>query len=287
MYFDVHSPSTQRPVASTTTTQRADRALHWAAASWLAVALIGQWLFAIYVALMYALPVATGNFAAASLSSHTITGYVTGDRIGNTMLFAHVLPAVLLSIGGILQLIPAMRRHFPRFHRWNGRLFLVLALLGAVSGLYLTWIRGSRLSELGALGITINGVLIPIFVALCWRAARQRDFIVHRRFAVHAFLLVNAVWTFRLYLMAWYLLNQGPNGNTNKLDGPADLTISFACYLLPMLMAELLFWAQRQQQRLRKWCVAVALSVGVLITTFGVIAAAMMMWWPRVSHVVL
>jgi hypothetical protein len=60
------------------------------------------------------------------------------------MLFSHVLAGAVLSAGGLLQLLPWLRRRMPGWHRWNGRVFLVLALAGTLSGLFLTWVRGSR-----------------------------------------------------------------------------------------------------------------------------------------------
>ncbi|NQD36746.1 DUF2306 domain-containing protein [Permianibacter sp. IMCC34836] len=262
----------------------ADRALQLSVTGWVLVALAGQWLFAFYIAVLYAVPALTGNYEGAN-QARPITGYVAGDTVGNLMLFAHVLPAAMLSVGGVLQLLPALRRRWPQLHRWNGRVFLVMGLLGALTGLYLTWVRGSRLSDLGAIGITINGLLIPVAVLLAWRAARARQFDRHRRWAVHAFLLINGVWTFRLYLMGWYLVNHGQNGNTNNLDGPVDLFISVACYALPMAVAELWFWAQRQHHVARKWWVAAMLSLAALITLLGVVAAILMMWLPRIGNV--
>jgi hypothetical protein len=257
------------------------QALKSAIVSWLLIALVGQWLFALYVLVQYGQPVFSGAPEQADFS-HAITGYVAGDGLGNTMLFVHVIPAAIISIGGIFQLVPFIRKRFPTFHRWNGRLFLTFGLTGALTGLYLTWVRDSRLSDIGAIGITLNGMLIPIAVALAWHYARKRRFDLHQRWAVHAFLLINGVWTFRLYLMAWYLINQGSNGNTSTLDGPADIALSFACYLLPMLIAELVFWAQRQPQKSRKALVAAIMFIGAGITLLGVTGASMMMWFPRI-----
>ena len=51
----------------------------------------------------------------------------------------------LVTFSGAWQLIPALRRRWPAMHRWNGRLFLGVALLTTFSGFYLTWVRGSQL----------------------------------------------------------------------------------------------------------------------------------------------
>ncbi|WP_223192013.1 hypothetical protein [Pseudoalteromonas piscicida] len=82
------------------------------------------------------------------------------------------------------------------------------------------------------------------------------------------------------------MVNQGFNGNTATLDGPVDIFISFACYLLPMVLAELYFWAKRQTKvNITVWIIAVMMSLGFVITAIGVCATAVMMWWPRISAV--
>lgn len=262
----------------------ADRALRMGVASWLTIALVGQWIFACYIFIVYAIPVAGGDFALTRLS-HPITGYVESDTMGNVLYFSHVIPAAILSMAGVLQIIPALRQQYPVLHRWSGRLFLSLGLCGAIGGLYLTWGRDSRLSDFGAIGITLNGLLIPIAVYLAWHYARLRRFAVHRRWAIQAFLLVNGVWTFRLYLMGWYIINQGPNGNTKQLDGPADIVLSFACYLLPMAVSGLVFWAEHKKHTILTWGVSGIMMLGSIITLFGVIAATFAMWMPPIQAV--
>ena len=261
---------------------------HWAAKaltgsvySWFVLAMIGQWLFALYIAVRYGGPVASGNYSAVN-QGNNIAGYKAGETFYNWVYFAHILPAMVLSISGVLQFVPQIRQKFPAAHRWNGRLFLTLGLSGAITGLYLTWIAGNRLSDIGAIGITLNGLLIPVAIVLAWRTALARDFKAHKRWAVHSFLLINGVWSFRLYLFGWFVVNQGPVGNSAKLDGPMDLFFSFACYLLPMLVAELVFWAQRQTSSRKQWCVVAVVGLGFLITLIGIVAVSLTMWLPTI-----
>ncbi|MGQ8367059.1 DUF2306 domain-containing protein [Glaciecola sp. 1036] len=249
---------------------------------WAFVALIGQWMFAAYILIQFALPFFSGSLSSEN-TQHMIRGIVEGDTSGNAILISHLLSALVLSTSGILQLFPYIRIQFPLFHKWNGRLFLVLGIMGALTGLYLTLIKGSRLSDIGAIGVCLNGILILIFAALAWKYALKKQFQKHMRFAIHTFILVNGVWTFRLYMMGWYLVNQGPNGNNATIDGPADLIMSFACYLLPMAMAEVYFWAQKRRDRKSYFVVSTTATIGCAITIVGVVAATMMMWWPRIS----
>jgi hypothetical protein len=276
--------ATNTPQAfSTSSTNRAKQFLQLSVSAWVAIALVGQWFFASYVFVIYVFPIVTGDLELVNLSK-PIIGYVKGDIFGNAALFSHVIPAALLSVGGIIQLLPIVRRKYPAVHRWNGRMFLTLGLLGAISGLYLTWIRGARLSDLGSLGITLNGILIVVAVVFAWRYARAKQFDTHMRWAIHAFILVNGVWFFRLYLMAWYAANQGPNGNTANIDGPMDIFLSYACYGIPMLIAEGVFWAKRQKQASKIWVVTALTFTGSLITLMGVVAAIFMMWIPRITQ---
>lgn len=248
---------------------------------WLFAALIGQWLFAVYIFKQFALELFISGQSEASYS-HMIKGYVPGDSFGNGVLIVHLLPAIVLSACGIVQLMPIIQKRYPFIHRWNGRVFLLLGIAGALTGLYLTWLRDSRLSDISALGTTFNGLLIIVFAAFAWKFALQKQFAIHQRMAVHTFILINGVWHFRLYLMGWYMVELGPMGNNATLDGPADIILSFACYLLPMAFAEVYFWAKRQRANSKVWAAAALLTVGAAITTIGVVAATLMMWLPRI-----
>jgi len=120
-------------------------------------------------------------------------------------------------------------------------------------------------------------------VVFAWRYAMAKQFDIHMRWAIHTFILVNGVWFFRLYLMAWYAANQGPNGNPSTIDGPIDIFLSYACYGIPMIIAECVFWAKRQKQATTTWAVSALTAIGALITLMGVVAAIFMMWIPRIS----
>lgn len=262
-----------------------DSLLNKSIKAWIAIALCGQWLFAAYIFSLYALPSLVGQ---SDVTSQLAPSTVSREKntLESVILFSHVLPAILMALSGLLQLFPRIRQKYPKFHRINGRMFFVLGISGALTGLYLTWGGGFRLSDIGSLGLTLNGILIPIFITMAWRTARNKQFDLHQRFAVHSFLLVNGVWSFRLYLMGWFIVNQGPNGNTATLDGPADIFISFACYLFPMAIVELYFMAKKSRHLGLKWVATSCTTFGAIITFVGVIAASMMMWFPRIGNVV-
>lgn len=274
--------SVRNPAPTLRQPDRAAALLKGGVYSWFVLALCGQWLFAIYIMARYGSPLLSGDYQSVNQGNH-IGGYKAGEGFYNLIYFGHILPVVLLGLGGILQFVPKIRQKMPKLHRWNGRMFMTLGLSGAITGLYLTWVAGNRLSDLGAMGITLNGLLIPVAIFFAWRYAIARNFTAHKRWAVHSFLLVNGVWSFRLYLYGWFVLNQGPNGNSSKLDGPMDLFFSFACYLLPMAVAELVFWAQRQRSAAVKWSVASVMVLGCLVTFGGIAAIGFVSWVPTIT----
>jgi len=259
---------------------RPANAIKIAATSWFAVLFCGQLFFALYISILFG-----ANLLLATPEnvneSGLMVGYVAGDMFGNAMLFFHVLTGAMLSIGGALQFWPVLRRHFVNFHRWNGRVFLTIGVAGALSGLYMTWFREARLGDVSAMGVTLNGLLIPVMAILAFMAIRRNALAQHVRFATHCFLLINGVLFFRLYLMMWYMVNQGPLGNTSTLDGPADLFLSYGCYGIPMLLAELYFLAKRRESAWFAWVTAMLIGLGTLLTAAGVVGAVTMMWIPR------
>jgi hypothetical protein len=254
------------------------RALSIAATLWFIAATIGQWAFVFFILAFYGGHSLSGNFTALNSKPH-ITGYVPGDSIGNTQWLMHVFLAALVTFSGVLQLIPAIRQRLPRLHRWNGRVFMLTALIATLTGFYLTWIRGSQLNLPSALSTSLNGVLIIVFVVLAWRSAWQRDFTTHRRHALRAYLLVNGVWFLRIgIIIAGLVLSSF--GIKMSLDSPAFLTVSYLSWILPIALLQLYFSAQSSSNTTYQYSVAGLLVFLSLLTLAGGIAAMMFMWWP-------
>lgn len=253
----------------------ADTALRGAVALWLLVALIGQWAFFYYIAVFYGAATLSGDFATwAVLSKMGATAYVEGDTVGNLTFGAHAMAAGVVALGGALQLMPQVRSRFPRFHRWNGRLFLTIVVALSLSGFWLVWVRGSAPSRLNGFSTTINGVLILTFAGLAWRTAVARRFAVHRRWAIRLFLVSNAQWFLRIGVFGYFIINMGL-GRKASMSDPFLQFWTFGCYAVPLAIAELYLRARDRGGPAFRATIAGGLVTLTLLMTVGILGFTM------------
>jgi hypothetical protein len=246
--------------------------------AWFCVAAIGQIAFIIFIANYYGVRTATGNYAGWNDKS-LIKGHVPGDDAGNLMFAMHVLLAAVMTLTGLVQLVPALRRKFPKLHRWSGRIFLVLACFLALGGLWLTWGRGTYLSLVSAVSVSFNAVLILVCAVYTLRFALARRFADHQRWAMRLFLVANGVWFIRVGLMGWIMINQSPRWMNNSMSGPADIVISYGSYLIPLAVLELYAAARRSRSVPAKAAASLLVAGATVFTGIGIIGASMFLWF--------
>lgn len=266
--------------ATTSTRPFSHRALHWAAALWLLVALLGQGVFVAYVAGLYGGAALAGDLAR--WNKVMPRGYVPGDAVGNTVLGLHLLFTVAVLTGGALQLLPALRRAAPRVHHWVGRSYLGSAVVLSLGGLFMVWTRGEPARFWQHLGISLNALLILVFAGLALRAALARRFDAHRRWALRLYLAVLGVWFFRLGLTLWLLIHRAPVGfDPVTFSGPFLTFLSFAQTVIPLAMLELYMRARRSPRPGVQTAVAGGLALLTLATAAGIGTAYLMLWRPH------
>lgn len=263
------------------TRSRARPLLPLAAGTWFSVAIAGQLLFVLYILSFYGGSAVTGDFAA--WNKILPRGHVPGDSIGNVAMAVHVLIAAVITVGGALQLLPALRARFPAFHRFNGRLYIATVVVASLSGLFLVWTRSGNPSVLQHITISINAVLILIAAWYSVRHAMAGRLAAHRRWALRLFLVVSGSWFFRVILMFWIVINGGPAGfDPATFTGPALVAIGLLQYLLPLAVLELYFAAQASGQPRVRTAVAVLLFGLTAAMGVGIGVATMGLWWPNI-----
>src|ERR1700722_15655335 len=205
----------------------ADKTLQAAAAFWFVVCVLGQLVFAFTVASCYGLTAARGNWQQWNKSmTH---GYAPDHPLGNLVVSIHLASAVIILLSGALQLIPQIRRHAPRFHRWNGRIYMVTAFTVSLAGLYMMWVRGTVGDLSQHLGQSLDAVLIMLCAGMTLGRALARDFTAHRRWALRLYLVVSASLFIRAagFILSFAPLN-GPFGfDPVTFQGPFFTYLSF------------------------------------------------------------
>lgn len=255
-------------------------ALRLSVRGWFIATLLGQAMFLFYIVGFYTPPVATGGFERWSQNRDVIHAWVAGDVMGNVQFGLHVLAAAILTFGGILQLWPSLRTRARRFHRWNGRVFMVTALFAALGGLWLVWVRGSRIDMANAVAVSTNGVLILWFAIAAWRAARARRFVAHEQWAVRAFLAVSGVWCLRVGMMAYALIGIGALGLPRETAMTFFTLWGFGSFLVPLAVHELYLRAKAGPSSGRRLAAAAVVGLSAVLVLIGSAGATMVMWLP-------
>lgn len=261
----------------------AARMLSIVAAGWFAVAAVGQLIFAAYIAGLYGRATASGHLERWNrVMPH---GYVAGDTFFNLVLGLHLTFAFVITVGGLMQLVPAIRHKAPALHRWTGRAYLFAAAVMSLGGLAMVWgRRGGTVGDVSQhVAISINALLILTCAAIAWRHACARRFDRHRQWALRLFLCVSGVWFFRVGLMAWIVVNRGPAGfDPETFSGPFLTVLAFAVYVvLPLGVLELYLRAQRSRRAALRFSAIAVLASTTLAMAVGVAAAAAILWLPR------
>lgn len=262
----------------------AEPALRTTAATWLGIAVSGQLLFAAYVAGFYGRVTLQGR---PDLWNEVMPhGFVAGDTAFNTVVGLHLSFAVAIILAGAMQLLPQVRRKAPQVHRWIGRAYVVAAGVMSLGGLSMVWIRGSVGDLSQHIAISVNALLILGFAGMAWRHARARRVDAHRRWALRLFLAVSGVWFFRIGLMLWIVVNQGPAGFDPKtFSGPFLTFLAFAQYLVPLAVLQGYMQARAGRNPGAHMAMAAGLAVAVVLTLAGIGAAVAFMWLPQVLGV--
>ncbi|MDZ4683935.1 MAG: DUF2306 domain-containing protein [Planctomycetaceae bacterium] len=150
--------------------------------------------------------------------------------------YAHIASGPCALLLGSILISKRFRMRFPKWHRCLGRMQVALVLLlVAPSGLWMAWYAAA--GPMAAAGFAVLAMLTGTTIALGWRAAVQRRFLVHRRWMMRCFLLLCSAVTLRVTVGLAIVLG---------VDSMwFDPVVSWASWLVPLGVYELLQWGRR------------------------------------------
>jgi len=261
----------------------AAKAISRSANFWFVTVLLGQTIFSYYIVAFYY--AATFSFEIEQFNQVMPAGYIEGDTQGNIAVIVHVLFAAIITVGGLMQLLPVIRKRLPALHRWNGRLYLLTAVTMSLSGGFMILTRSDLVagSGFGHIALMMNGAIILVCAVMAFKHARQRKFARHREWALRLFVAVSGVWMFRVGMMAWLGWHGEPVGfDPVSFSGPFLTVLHTLSYITPLLFLELYLRAQARGSVTQKLMTAGGLLVLSLAMLGGVVAATFGMWLPRI-----
>ena len=281
LYLRHYKSEMERDMAPHTTTHTPINLLETSKKLWFICLLLTQACFVTYLILGYAVTGITHGISQWTRLNNT--AYIANDMTGNVMYAAHVLLAVIMIIGGSLQLIPTLRAKYKTFHRYNGYVFVILACCISLAGLYLIIVRGTVGNTLMHALTMFGGLLVIVSSIFAVKTARARNIHAHQIWAIRLYLAANGVLFFRLMIFAWFIVFGSLGIDTATFTGPTVIFISLCSYVFPILIAELVRYAAKKTSHrlitLTCACLMLLISAIFLTGLFGVVLAS---WYPAI-----
>lgn len=222
-------------VAAPVTAPPFERTLRWSLTGLVAASWASSAIFAVYILAFYLTQGMAGRLQGWNANLPGL--YAPGRPGALGAMAAHLLAGAALLGLGPLQLVGEVRRRWPGFHRWTGRVYVAAAGLAGLGGLAFILIRGTIGGAPMNIGFGLYGALVVLAAGQTFRHARARRFAAHRAWAIRLFALAVGSWLYRMEYGFWLPLTHDA-GHTASFRGPMDVVMAFLFYLPNLAVAE-------------------------------------------------
>jgi hypothetical protein len=209
--------------------------LHWAgillvATVWISAGLFGLYILAFYAAALYTGDMEQWNGVLPGLYQRNLPAATAGIGL-------HFAAGGIILLLGSIQLIERIRVHYPAFHRWVGRLYVIASLLVAAGGLLFIVLKGTIGGTVMDIGFSLYGILVFLAAIETYRHATAGRFGKHRAWALRLYALAIGSWLYRMDYGIWFLLADRA-GHLENFHGTFDRVMAFFFYIPNLLVAE-------------------------------------------------
>ncbi|MBI1339100.1 DUF2306 domain-containing protein [bacterium] len=243
---------------------------------WISSAIFGLYILAWYV----------GAIPANTLEdwNHTLPRlYEAATPAASAGIGLHFLAGAVLLLLGPIQLIGEVRRRAPTLHRWIGRIYAGSALLAGVGGLAFIAIKGTVGGWVMSVAFASYGALMVLAAAQTVRHAIARRIEVHRAWAIRLFALAIGSWLYRMGYGFWFLF-AGETGHTDDFRGWFDYVMNFAFFVPPLIVAELVVRARREETtRAGRALALTGVSAGAAFIALATFFFTLYGWGPAIA----
>jgi len=113
------------------------------------------------------------------------------------LTLVHIVPGLLFMMLGPSQFSSTIRAHHLRWHRWNGRIFVICGLLIGISALVMSFVMPAIGGFNQAAATTLFGTFFLFALCKAFWHIRRREVALHREWMIRAFSIGLAVATIR------------------------------------------------------------------------------------------
>jgi uncharacterized membrane protein len=181
------------------------------------------------------------NYSPASY-----TDYFWPRRAG---LIPHLAGGVLAISAGLVQIWLGLTNRIGRLHRTLGKVYGVGVLMAAIGGIYLALTIPGHLSY--SVGLLMLDVAWLLTTGMALYAIRSRRIEQHREWMLRSYTVTFAFVTFRLatyWLHRWIPVS----GAGDPVADDIDSLMAWACWAVPLLIAEPLIQLRSMQRSMRR-----------------------------------
>ena len=199
-----------------------------------------EWLVIVGLLLLSFIPISAGAFRLTQLSGGAqITPANARFFASPPPVIVHIVSASLFAILGAFQFANSLRRRWPAWHRWAGRLLVVCGLLVGLSGLWMVLFYTHPVGDgpfLSAQRLLFGSAMI-VSIVISFTAIRHGNVNQHRAWMTRGYAIGLAAGTQALILMAGEMIAGKPSELSSAL-------LMGSAWLINLAVAE---WAIRKR----------------------------------------
>ena len=190
-----------------------------------------EWPVIVGLLLLSFIPIVSGAFRLNQLTGGAEITPANARFFASPLpVIVHIVGASLYAILGAFQFTNSIRRRWPGWHRWAGRLLVVCGLLVGASGIWMTLFYSLPVGDgafLNAQRLLFGSAMI-VSIVLAYVTIRRKNVKQHRAWMMRAYAIGVAAGTQALVLMAGELIAGKPNELSRALLMGAAWVINLA-----------------------------------------------------------
>ncbi|MFD2046552.1 DUF2306 domain-containing protein [Ornithinibacillus salinisoli] len=190
-------------------------------------------IIVVFISLMWVLHTFSKNFMVDPTFASFISKkdqLLANESLWMLMIRVHIMLAIISLITGPLGIIKSIRAKSIKFHRWNGRLYVLSIVLNFIPGVYVSLsATGGWLSTLGFLTLNILWLGTTL---LGYLYIKRRKVMIHSQWMTRSFFLSFANMTIYIIVAIMHNALHFSYGNSYTIA-------VWLCWILTLSIAEL------------------------------------------------